>query len=403
VIALAYRDFEPGSQNFEQEATEKDFIFSGFTGMMDPPKIGVKEAVAAAYDAKIRLIMITGDNAITARAIAEKIGMVKKGASLKILTGDDIKAMSDDRLKKASRAKAVIFSRVSPEDKYRIISILKEMGEVVAVTGDGVNDTLSLKRSDIGIAMGKVGSEVAKEAADIILLDDNFRSIVVAIREGRTIFNNLKKTILCNVTANFGELFCVLIGFAGVAFGLPAPITAVQILAIDLLAEYFPLMALTFDSADASLLKKPPRNLNDHVINRRSLFTLLSFGFCHGLFSFISFFAVYNQTGDLVKGQAAAYATLAVCQYINVLSERTEQSVFSRYTLSNPKLWIAFAISIAAVWSIINIPFLNVWFGFGSLSFSNWLYPIGGALILLLLHEIMKLGIRMKIIKPALA
>ncbi|MBU1935118.1 HAD-IC family P-type ATPase, partial [Patescibacteria group bacterium] len=193
VIALAYRDFD-GPKKFSIEKSERKFTFSGFVAMIDPPRIGVKEAIKNTYDANIRVMMITGDDAITAKAIADRIGMQHDGDPMPVYTGDDIKKLSDAKLKKILKARSTIFSRVSPQDKYRIVVLLKEMGDVVAVTGDGVNDTLSLKRSDIGVAMGKMGSEVAKEASEIILLDDNFRTLTVAIREGRTIFQNLKKT-----------------------------------------------------------------------------------------------------------------------------------------------------------------------------------------------------------------
>jgi len=393
VIALAYRDFPKTKKAFSIAEDEADFVLAGFVAMIDPPRKGLKEAIQSAYDAHIRIMMITGDNPITAQAIAESIGMRNGNDPIRVIIGDEMKTMADGHLKEVLKKQSVIFARISPEDKYRLVNLLKQMGDVVAVTGDGVNDTLSLKRSDIGVSMGKLGSEVAKEASEVVLLDDNFGTLIVAIKEGRTIFFNLKKTIIANITANFGELSCVLFGFVGVVYGLPIPITAVQILAVDLLAEILPLTALTFDPAPKGLLTNKPRNLNLHVMNPYSLAAVSVFGIIHGLLAYASFFIVYRQTGSLGQSQAAAYATLVTCQLINVLSERTDRSFFSKYLFTNAQLWGAILISAIAVWSIINISALSVWFGFGALSLHQWLYPLIGALVLLVLHELVKIMI----------
>lgn len=420
VIALAYRDFSPSFLKATNrlvatgiDEIEKSFTFSGFVTMFDPPRQGVKQAVKASYQAHIRLVMITGDNAVTAQAIAQQIGMIPPKAPLPphnsqtkapqktryraatepqlVYTGDEVKKIKDTNLKEILKQKATIFSRVSPEDKLRIVQILKRMGEVVAVTGDGVNDTLSLKRADIGVSMGKMGSEVAKEASEMVLLDDNFRTITSAISEGRTIFKNLKKTILSSITSNNGELSCVLLGFVGVAFGLPAPITAVQILAIDLVGEMLPLTALTFDPPEKHILKEKPRNLNEHIINRKSLMNLLFYGFWMGAAGYFSFYMVHVAQGASIEsGRAAAYVGIILCQYINILSRRTEKSVFTSYLFTNPQLWGSFFISILAVIILIYIPQVAIWFGFRSLAVSDWLFPITGAIVFLAWHELRK-------------
>ncbi len=396
VIALAYRDFPKSSKKFSIKSTEKEFIFAGFVAMLDPPRVGVLEAIKTTYNAHIRVMMITGDNAVTAQAIAKKIGMSKNG-DLEVYSGDQIKRMTDSKLNKILKGKSVVFSRVSPEDKYRLVTLLKQMGEVVAVTGDGVNDTLSLKKSDIGVAMGKMGSEVAKEASEIVLLDDNFSTLTAAIREGRTIFKNLKKTILASITSNNGELACVLLGFIGVALGLPAPITAVQILAIDLVGEMLPLTALTFDPPEEHILTEPPRDLSQHIINKKSLLNLIFYGFWMGAAGFFSFVMVHHISGGSVEaGRAAAYCGIILCQYINILSRRTEQSIFTRYLFTNKQLWASFLISIAAVMILIYPKTVSVWFGFDALSFSDWLYPIAGAMVFLFWHESRKLIVQIR-------
>ena len=395
VIALAYRDFPKApigsigkSRRYSIKKSEQEFTFAGFVAMIDPPRIGVKEAIRHTYDANIRVMMITGDNAVTAKAIAESIGMKHDGDPLPVYSGDDVKRLTDTNLKKILEARSTIFSRVSPEDKYRIVTLLKEMGEVVAVTGDGVNDTLSLKKSDIGVAMGRMGSEVAKEASEIILLDDNFRTLTSAIREGRTIFQNLKKTILSSITSNNGELTCVLLGFIGVAFGLPLPITAVQILAIDLVGEMLPLTALTFDPAEEHIMNDPPRNLNDHIINRSSLINLIFYGFWMGAAGFFSFVMVYKfGSGTVAAGQAAAYTGIIFCQFINILSRRTSRTIFTKYLFTNPQLWGSFVISLIAVSLLIYIPSISIWFGFDPLTKADILYPLIGAGVFLIWHE----------------
>jgi Ca2+-transporting ATPase len=392
VIALAYRDFPKDAKRFSIRESERDFVFAGFVTMLDPPRFGVKEAFAEAYDAHLRILMITGDNALTAKAIAKRIGMRSENGEVPLFTGDQMRQFSDAELKRSLKSQSIIFSRVSPHDKFRIVSLLKQMGEVVAVTGDGVNDTLSLKKADIGVAMGKVGSEVAREASEIVLLDDNFRTIVFAIREGRTIFHNLRKNILANIVANNGELTCVLLGFVGMAFGLPMPITPVQILSVDMLAEIMPLAALTFDAGEEGLMKEYPRNLKEHVLNWKSLQGLIFYGFWIGAMAFFSFVMVHKvEGGSVASGRAAAYLGIVFGQFMNILSARTEKSFFNRYLFTNPQLWASFAISLGLISIIIYVRSVSAWFGFEAVSLHHLIYPAMSALLILVLHEGRKL------------
>lgn len=397
VIALAYRYYEKDFGSYTIEEHEQGFIFAGFVCMIDPPRAGVKEAVASCYDAGIRVMMITGDNSNTARAIAERIGMKGgDGEELRTFTGAEIKAMTDQELKKITLPPSTIFSRVSSEDKLRIVTVLKDMGEVVAVTGDGVNDTLSLKKADIGVAMGG-GSEVARESAKIVLLDDNFSSLSLAVLEGRTIFANLKKTVLGNITANLGELTTVLIGFALLSAGLPHPISAVQILAVDLVGELLPLIALTLDPAEKALMKSAPRKMTDHIVNRHSFLSVAFFGIVIGGFAYLAFFMVFTGGGSQAAGQTAAYSTIIMAQLANLIGARTEESLFSRYTLRNGALWGAIGISLLLIGLLIYLPFLAFWFKFEGLTPAQWLWPISGVLAMLVLHEIRKRGLAWKI------
>jgi len=387
VLALAYRDFPGDGSVALPAATEHEFVFAGLVAMLDPPRHGVLEAIRAVYDAQVRLIMITGDNPETASAIAHRIGLQAE----QVLTGDDLRILPDMELKKILRAPSLIFSLMSPEDKFRVVKQLKEMGEVVAVTGDGVNDTLSLKQADIGVAMGGLGSDVAREAAEIVLIDDNFSTLVTAIRTGRTIFQNLKNVILSSIIANLGELTVVCLGFAGVVFGLPLPITAVQILAVDLIGELLPLMALTFDPPERAVMTMPPRKLGEHIVNRRSLPGLFFFGFLMGAAAYFSFYMVQRGGGTLGASQAAAYVTIILVQYMNILSRRATQSIFSLYLFSNKQLWGAMILTFAIVLILINIPAIGRWFGFEPMALHDWTWPAAGAVMYLFCYEMKKL------------
>jgi Ca2+-transporting ATPase len=307
-----------------------------------------------------------------------------------VLTGEDLRGMSEAELETALGAESIILSRVSPKEKYRVVGLLKSMGEVVAVTGDGVNDTLSLKRADIGVAMGKQGSDVAKEAAEIVLTDDDFTTLVIAIREGRTIYQNLKSVILSSITSNIGELSCVCVGFVGTAVGLPIPITAVQILSIDLIGEMLPLMALTFDPAEPELMKRPPRRLGSRIIDRKRLLEVVCFGVLMGLGGYFSFLMVLHTGGTAPMAQAAAFLGIVLIQYMNILSRRTTGSVFSGYLFSNRPLWLSLVFSFVIVGAITSLASAGSWFGFETLRLQDWIWPLVAASAFLGCFELKK-------------
>ncbi len=394
VLGLAYRDI-PALETYTQEEVETGLIFSGIVMMLDPLHDGVKEAVAAAYTAHMKVMMITGDNAATAKSVAHAIGMLADGHRLpEVIDGEELERMEDTTVDQVLRARSVIFSRVTPKDKLRIVEILKARGEVVAVTGDGVNDALSLKRADIGIAMGLKGSEVAREAADLVLLDDNFATIVVAIREGRTIYRNLEKTITSSLTSNFGELSCVLLGFAGGFWGVPQPLLAVQILAVDLIGEMLPLTFLTYDPPEPGLMTRSPRPLHHHIINRETLPNIIFFGFLMGLFAFGAFMGVYygpaHETLHYERALAASYSAIVLCQFMNILSRRTDKSVFGAYLFTNGHLLAAFFASLLFVAAIVYVPWINPFFHTAPLTVAEWGYPLTAAAVFLLVHETRK-------------
>ncbi len=394
VLALAYRDV-PTRDEYTREETENNLTFSGMVMMLDPLHDGVKEAVTAAYAAHMKVMMITGDNAATAKSVAHAVGMVADGHRLpEVIDGEELERMDDAAAGRILQARSVIFSRVTPKDKLRIVELLKTRGEVVAVTGDGVNDALSLKRADIGIAMGLKGSEVAREAADLVLLDDNFATIIVAIREGRTIYRNLEKTITSSLTSNFGELACVLLGFAGGFWGVPQPLLAVQILAVDLIGEMLPLTFLTYDPPEPGLMTRSPRSLHHHIISRETLPNIIFFGFLMGLFGFGSFMGVYygpaHETLHYERALAASYITIVICQFMNILSRRTDRSVFGAYLFANGHLLAAFFASLLFVLAIVYVPWINPFFHTAPLSPAEWRYPLAAAALFLLAHELRK-------------
>jgi Ca2+-transporting ATPase len=393
IIAIGYKDLQEQPQ-YGLEEIENDIVFAGYATMIDPPHEEVPDALKIAFKAGLKVVMITGDNEITARAIAARIGMCKEDGSLPQVINDQmLRELGDNELKQYFKNRSLIFSRVSPVDKLRIVSLLKSSGEVVAVTGDGVNDTLSLKKADIGVAMAKNGSKVAQEAASIVLLDDNFSTIVLAIKEGRTIYRNLKKIISANLIGNLAELICVLIGFFGAFYGYPLVIMPVQILLIDLIGNMFPLLMVSFDPPEQNVMQEPPRKQGE-MLNKESFIVITYSGFLKGLISFLAFYQSYQLHANEVNRHAIAVtvtmASIIVCQFINILSSRTRYSVFTPFLLTNKNLYIAFLVSLAFLLTISYVPLLNTALHAGPMAQSDWHYVLMGAGAYLIILEFIK-------------
>jgi len=402
VLAFGYRELKDNKQDYVMEDVEKNIIFLGLMAMSDPPKEGVKEAIGKAHEAHIKTYIMTGDHAITAQAVGKQIHLSKTDKEVTVITGEELSDMSDEKLiTTMKKNESLIFSRVSPEDKLRIVKVLKSKGEIVAVTGDGVNDAPALKSAHIGVAMGGIGTDVAKEASELILLDDSFSTLVYAIREGRTIYNNLKKTIIASLTSNGGELSIVLLGLVGVAlFGWPIPILAIQILAIDLLAEILPLTALTFDPSSKDLMISPPRSQEEHILNQYTMGEILFLGFFMGALGFANFGVFTQRTGvDLSmthgmypRATTLSYATIVFCQFINILSRRYNyDSLFNSNFWSNRKILWSIVISIGFTLTAIYAPFINNFIGFAPLTLSDWGSVLVAAVVFLLAHELIKM------------
>jgi len=401
VLAFAYRELVEEQGEYAMEEAEKEAVLLGLMAMNDPAKEGVKEAIEAAHAAHIRTFIMTGDHAITAQAVGKQIHLSKGDEEAPVITGEELVAISDaDLVRTMEEHTSLIFSRVSPEDKLRIVKVLKGTGQVVAVTGDGVNDAPALKSAHIGVAMGRIGTDVAKEAAELILLDDSFATLVFAIREGRTIFNNLKKTVVASMTTNAAELTIVLLGLAGAAvYGWPIPILVVQILAIDLLAEILPLTAFTFDPGTRDLMRSPPRDLTKHILNRPVTIEILLFGILMGALAFTNFVALMGRTGAelttthplYARATTLSYTTIVFCQFVNILSRRYAfDSIFNANLWSNKKMLWSIVISIGLILIALYIPVVGGFFGFAPLTVVDWAAVMGGVVLFLLAHEALK-------------
>jgi Ca2+-transporting ATPase len=340
---------------------------------------------------------MTGDHAITAQAVGKEISLSVDDEDVPVFTSEDLEAMSEDELRQTMEEnESLIFSRVSPENKLRIVKNLKEQQKIVAVTGDGVNDAPALKSAHIGVAMGQMGTDVSKEASELILLDDSYPTLVYAIKEGRTIYNNLKKTVIASLTTNGAELTIVLLGLLAAALlGTPIPILAIQILSIDLLAEILPLTALTFDPASEHLMKSPPRDQDEHIVNKKSFSEIIFLALLMGGLAFTNFYLFINGQSEVVKegtqlyarGTTISFLTIAFSQWVNIMSRRYEyESIFNKNFFNNTKMLYSILISIVMVLLIIYSP-INNFLGFAGVTLADWGRIILAGAIFLMGHE----------------
>ena len=404
---LAYA-YKPLSVNVDYhihdpEVVENELIYMGMVSIIDPVREEVAEAMQAARDAHIKVSIITGDYAPTAKAIAVRAKLADKPEDLVVVTAEELATMDDKRILDLVLAGGVIFSRVSPEDKLHIVDLVRAANKVVAVTGDGINDAPALKRADIGVAMGKIGTDVAKQSAEIVLLDDSFHTLVTAIQQGRVIYQNIKKSIMSCLSSNFGELTVVLVSLLMASlFGYPAAILAVQILAIDLIAEILPIAALGWDKPERSLMHDSPRNLQEHIFNRRNVGDLITTGLLMGglgYLNFILFAGRHNLSPQNLTQSAEIYATattityitIVLCQLANILLRRSQGATLSKYLFTNRQLWFAIAFSLLFVINIAHNPFLQNIFGTNDLTSGDWLYAIGAAMAFFAIRETLKL------------
>ncbi|MCI3921521.1 calcium-translocating P-type ATPase, SERCA-type [Paenibacillus sp. TRM 82003] len=371
VLGLAYRDLKSSEAVETAADAEKGLVFVGLTGMIDPPRREVREAIHKCRKAGIKTVMITGDHLTTAEAIAGQLGMIPKGG--RTISGSQLASMSDEQLDKVVDD-IYVYARVSPEHKLRIVKALQSKGHVVAMTGDGVNDAPAIKAADIGIAMGITGTDVSKEASALILSDDNFATIVAAIEEGRGIYENIRKFIRYLLASNVGE---ILVMFIAMMMGMPLPLVPIMILWVNLVTDGLPAMALGIDQPERDLMEHKPRGAKENIFARRLGWKIISRGFLIGVCTLAPFWLVLQQgTGDaasLTHAQTVAFATLVMAQLIHVFDCRSSRSIFHRNLFENKALVLAVLSSVALLLGVLYIEPLQPIFKTMALGLSDWI------------------------------
>lgn len=352
VLGIALRNWDRLPGDMSHEHVEQQLTLLGLIGMMDPPREEARESVSLCKEAGIRPVMITGDHPITALAIARRIGIVADGAG-SVITGRELEEFSPEEF--AAKVEQIrVYARVAPEQKLKIVKALQDRGQFVAMTGDGVNDAPALKRADIGVAMGITGTDVSKEAAHMILLDDNFATIVKAVREGRRIFDNIRKFIKYTMTSNAGEILTITLA---PFFGLPIPLLPVHILWINLVTDGLPGLALTAEPAEKGIMKRPPRHPQESIFAQGLAAHILWVGFLMALVS------IFSQACSIKGGgnwQTMVFTVLCLSQMGHVLAIRSDrESLFRQGLRSNLPLLGAFALTFALQMATIYVPFLN--------------------------------------------
>jgi P-type Ca2+ transporter type 2C len=367
--------------------------------MIDPLREAVPAAMVAARKAHVKVSIVTGDYAVTARAIAVRAKLTENPDDIIVVSGEELQQLSDSQVLGLAARGGVIFSRVAPEDKLRIVKLVEDSGRVVAVTGDGINDAPALKSANIGVAMGRTGTDVAKQSADIVLLDDSFHTLVGAIQQGRTIFQNIRKATLSAFTSNCAELVVNLVSLAAAtAFHVPLALSVMEILAIDLVAELFPIAALGWDRADGELMHEQPRNPSEHILRSTTILDLLWCGVLIGGFAFLNYIWYFTRhgvsaenlaSGSLIhmKATALTYLTIVLCQLANILQRRSRNGLFTKYQLHNKQLWFAMALSLFCVLNIIYNPWIAPYFHAGPLGLFDWLTALGAAALFIAIRE----------------
>jgi P-type Ca2+ transporter type 2C len=408
-LAVAYRataDTEPPDTESAgaADAIERDLVYAGVVGMIDPARPEAASAIAEARAAGVRTIMITGDHPRTASRIASNLGIAADGS--KAYSGLELDGLDAARLGQVVRDVSV-FARVAPAHKLRLVDALQAGGAVVAMTGDGVNDAPALKSADIGIAMGITGTEVTKEAAKMILADDNFATIIAAIREGRLIFENIRKFSRYLLSSNIGEVLTVFLGVVGASWfgldtadgGVLVPLLATQILWINLLTDTAPALALGVDGATDDVMARPPRGSGERIINREMQLGVLFVGVVMALCTLLTL--DMNLPGGFIEGSSsiasartAAFTVLVLAQLFNCFNSRSEQTSAFHGLFSNPLLWVAVAISFAMQILVVSVPALNSAFDTEPLSVRSWLECIAIASLVLWVDELKKALVR---------
>jgi Ca2+-transporting ATPase len=390
VLGVAYKRLPDTAST--TKATEQDMVFVGLAGMIDPPREEVKEAVKLCDQAGIKSVMITGDHKLTAVAIAKELGILKEGLAL---TGAEIDNLSNEEFE-ALIEKIEVYARVSPAHKLRVVEALAKSGQVVAMTGDGVNDAPALKKADIGVAMGVTGTDVTKEAADMVLTDDNFASIVAAVEEGRGIFNNIKKYLVYLLSCNLGEILLMAIAILfGPLLGLPAgviPLIAIQILYVNLATDGLPAIALSVDTPDPDIMRHKPRPRKQTIFTGPVLRYLVGAGIWTAFVSLAVFLWAWNSGKDHLEAQSMCFITLILVQFFNAFNCRSlEHSLFKIGPFANRWLLLAIGWECIMLSLVVYLPILQGPFNTYPLTLVDWLMAIFSASTIFIVAEVYKL------------
>lgn len=387
VLGLAFRPFQEGETGGVADV-ESGLIFLGFMGMIDPPRVEARSAIELCRKAGIKIKMITGDHRDTAVAIAAELGLIshaRAGEEDRVITGEELDRLSPEELVRKV-GELVVFARVSPAHKVQILEALKAKGEIVAMTGDGVNDAPALKKADIGTAMGRTGTDVAKQASDMVLADDNFATIVRAVQEGRIIYENIKKAIYFLLSCNLGEVVTIL---SAVLLGWPVPLFPIQVLWVNLVTDSFPALALGVDPPEKGIMNRPPRSPKEGIFAPGVRSTLAAFGLFIALITLVAF--SIGRQESVLKGQSMAFITLSLCQLVHVLNFRSlQESLFKRGLLGNKPLLLGILAAALLQAAVIILPFLREIFRIVELTAADWWHIIGLVLSPLVFGELWK-------------
>ena len=383
VLGVAYLDVDIMPKEITSDFIERGLTFIGLIGMIDPPRKGVKEAVLACRRAGIKTVMITGDHITTAKAIAKDLEILK-GRELAI-TGEELDKIPDSKLEKEIMSYSV-FARVTPEHKVRIVKAFQQTGAVVAMTGDGVNDAPAQKKSNIGIAMGLKGTDVAKNAADMILNDDNFVTIVSAVKQGRNIFDNIKKAIHFLIATNIGEIVTI---FVGLLLGVKSPLLAIQLLWVNLVTDSLPAIALGLEPPEKDIMNRPPRDAKKSIFADGLMGKIVSEGFMIGMFTILAFF-IGNKYYGIEVARTMAFISLGMLELIHSFNVKSEESIFKVGILENKYLIGAFLLGTVLQLGIVFIPTLAELFKLTELNSIQWLITLGISVAPIVIIEIQK-------------
>ena len=383
VLAVAVREIDALPEVLAPETLEKDLTFLGLVGMIDPPREEARDAVAVCREAGIRPVMITGDHVVTASAIAKNLGILQDGD--RAITGAELDAMSETELD-AAVEQISVYARVSPENKIRIVKAWQKKNKVVAMTGDGVNDAPALKAADIGCAMGITGTDVAKGAADMTLTDDNFATIVDAVREGRGIYANIRKVVGFLLGTNIGEVITV---FAAMLLWHRSPLLSMQLLWINLVTDSLPAIALGMEEVEPGVMRQKPKPKDEGIFAHGLGVRVVLQGLMFGILSLAAFWIGWQSTGDLAGGQTLAFMTLALSQVVQAFNMRSDRSLFKTGFFTNRRLNLACLLSVVLVALVLFTP-VSIAFGLITLSPQLYLIGLGLSLVPFIVMELSK-------------